>query len=374
MKSSLSLPNTIGSSFAFTSFGESHGRCVGVVIDGCPAGLELAEADVQKLLDLRKPGQSIVTTQRGEQDKVEILSGVFRGKTTGAPICLLVWNSDTRSSDYDKFVAIPRPGHADYPALVKYGGMNDYRGGGRFSGRITAGFVMAGAVAQKLLESTMAIKIVAFTKELGGIRLDENTSYEDIVAKRYSNEVRCPDRDAAEKMRELVIKTRGSGDSLGGIVECIATGLPIGIGEPVFSSIESELSRSIFSIPAVKGIEFGSGFAGTRTRGSENNDAYVEIKDGKLVTKSNNSGGILGGISTGMPLVLRVGFKPASSIATPQETFDLSSGEKTKLQVPGRHDPTVVPRAVPVVECMTACVLADLAIRAGFIKPILGRK
>lgn len=369
----MSLPNTIGSSFAFTSFGESHGRCVGVVIDGCPAGLELVEADVQKLLDLRKPGQSIVTTQRGEQDKVDILSGVFRGKTTGAPICLLIWNSDTRSSDYDKFVTIPRPGHADYPALVKYGGMNDYRGGGRFSGRITAGFVMAGAVAQKLLETTLAIKIIAYTKELGGIKLDEKTSYEDIVAKRYSNEVRCPDQDAAEKMRELVIKTRGSGDSLGGIVECIATGLPIGVGEPVFSSVESELSRSIFSIPAVKGIEFGSGFAGTRTRGSENNDAYVEMKDGKLVTRSNNSGGVLGGISTGMPLVFRVAFKPASSIAAPQETFDLASGEKTKLQVPGRHDPTVVPRAVPVVECMTACVLADLAISASLIKPVLGR-
>jgi chorismate synthase len=347
---------------------------VGVVIDGCPAGLELAEHDVQKLLDLRKPGQSIVTTQRAEQDKVEILSGIFRGKTTGAPICLLVWNSDTRSSDYDKFVNIPRPGHADYPALVKYGGMNDYRGGGRFSGRITAGYVMAGAVAKKLLEDTIGIKIVAYTKELGGIKLDANTSYDEIVNERYSNEVRCPDQKAAEKMRDLVIKTRRSGDSLGGIVECISTGLPIGLGEPVFSSMESELSRSIFSIPAVKGIEFGSGFAGTRTHGSENNDAYVEMKDGKLLTSSNNAGGILGGISTGMPLVFSVAFKPASSIAAPQETFDLASGEKTKLQVPGRHDPTVVPRAVPVVECMTACVLADLAIRAGFVKSILGRK
>ncbi len=367
--------NTIGSSFAFTCFGESHGRCVGVVVDGCPAGLEITENEIQTLLDLRRPGQSIVTTQRSEEDKVEILSGVFRGKTTGAPICMLIWNSDMRSSDYDKFVSIPRPGHADYPALVKYAGLNDYRGGGRFSGRITAGYVMAGAIARKLLLQTLSIQIFAYTLELGGIRANvSKMTTDELIASRYSNEVRCPDMRAAEKMLSLVIKSRGEGDSLGGLVECVAIGAPIGLGEPIFSSLESELSRAIFSIPAAKGIEFGSGFGGTKLRGSENNDTYVEIRDGKLITKTNNAGGILGGMTTGMPILFRVAFKPASSIATPQETMDLKSGKITSLQVPGRHDPTVVPRAVPVVECMTACTMADLAIKGGFIPPVLGRK
>ena len=369
----LTLPNTIGTEYAFTSFGESHGRCVGVVVDGCPAGLALSEQDVQTMLDLRKPGQSIVATQRKEEDKVEILSGVFKGRTTGAPICLLVWNSDQRSSDYDRFVNVPRPGHADYPAFVKYSGTNDYRGGGRFSGRITAGFVMAGAIAIKLLSEALSVRILAYTSELGGIRA-KPLDVDQIAAKRYSNDVRCPDEEAAERMREQIVKARGEGDSLGGIVECNVLGLPIGVGEPVFSSIESEISKAIFSIPAAKGIEFGSGFAGTRLKGTENNDRYVEIKNGRLVTSSNNAGGVLGGMSNGMPLVFRVAFKPASSIATPQETMDLSTKEKTSLQVPGRHDPTVVPRAVPVVECMTACVLADLALRGGFIPRVLGRK
>jgi chorismate synthase len=368
----MTLPNTIGSSFAFTCFGESHGRCVGVVIDGCPTGLELSDQDVQKILDLRKPGQSIVTTQRAEQDRVEILSGVFNGKTTGAPICMLIWNSDQRSSDYDKFVNVPRPGHADYPARVKYGGMNDYRGGGRFSGRITACFTMAGAVATKLLEQALSIKIFAYTLELGGVRADiSKLAIETVIANRYSNEVRCPDPEVAEKMKALVIEERGRGDSLGGVVECVAMNVPVGVGEPVFSSLESELSRAIFSIPAVKGIEFGSGFAGTRSKGSQNNDAYVKTEGEKVVTKTNNAGGILGGLSNGMPIVFRVAFKPASSIAASQDTLDLSSMKQTKLVVPGRHDPTVVPRGVPVIESMAACVLADLAIKGGFIPRVL---
>jgi chorismate synthase len=368
----MSLPNTLGSNFAFTCFGESHGRCVGVVIDGCPTGLELAEQDVQKLLDLRKPGQSIVTTQRAEEDKVEILSGLFKGKTTGAPITMLIWNSDQRSSDYDKFVNIPRPGHADYPAYVKYGGMNDYRGGGRFSGRITACFVMAGAVAQKLLAKVLGVEIFAYTLELGGIRANiESLSKEEIVAKRYSNEVRCPDQESAEKMKQLVIQERGHGDSLGGIVECAVLDLPVGVGEPVFSSVESALSKAIFSIPAVKAIEFGSGFAGTRRKGTQNNDVYTKTQDGKIVTRTNNSGGILGGMTNGMPVLFRVGFKPASSIAAAQDTLDMSTMKETRLVVPGRHDPTVVPRAVPVVECMTACVMADLAAQGGFIPRVL---
>ncbi len=368
----MSLPNTLGNSFAITCFGESHGRCVGIVIDGCPTGLDLTESDVQRLLDLRKPGQSIVTTQRQEEDQVEFLSGTFRGKTTGAPIAMLIWNGDQRSSDYDKIVNIPRPGHADYPAFVKYSGMNDYRGGGRFSGRITACFVMAGAVALKLLEKALGLEIYAYTLELGGIKADiEKLSKEEILAKRYTNEVRCPDQSSADKMKELVIKERGHGDSLGGIVECNVLNLPVGVGEPVFSSIESDISKAIFSIPAVKAIEFGSGFAGTRLKGTQNNDVYVLDAGGKIVTKTNNSGGILGGLSTAMPVVFRVGFKPASSIAAAQNTLDMGSMRETKLIVPGRHDPTVVPRAVPVVECMTACVISDLAIRGGFIPRVL---
>lgn len=368
----MSLSNTMGSHFAITCFGESHGRCVGIVIDGCPAGLELTETDVQRLLDLRKPGQSIVTTQRAEQDRVEILSGAFRGKTTGAPITMLIWNGDQRSSDYDKFVNIPRPGHADYPASVKYAGLNDYRGGGRFSGRITACFVMAGAVAQKLLSRALGVEIFAYTLELGGIRANiGGMSKNDVVSKRYSNEVRCPDTVAAEKMKKLVIEERGRGDSLGGVVECTVLNLPVGIGEPVFSSAESLMSRAMFSIPAVKAIEFGSGFDGTKLRGTQNNDAYVATAEGKVLTKTNNSGGILGGLTNGMPVLFRVGFKPASSIAAAQETLDVATRKESRLVVPGRHDPTVVPRAVPVVECMAACVMADLAIAGGFVPRVL---
>ncbi len=368
----MSLPNTIGSSFAFTCFGESHGKCVGVVIDGCPTGLELSEQDVQKLLDLRKPGQSIVTTQRAEEDKVEILSGLFKGKTTGAPITMLIWNGDQRSSDYDKFVNIPRPGHADYPAYVKYAGMNDYRGGGRFSGRITACFVMAGAVAQKLLARALRVEIFAYTLELGGIRANvESLSKDEIVARRYSNEVRCPDQPTAERMKQMVVQERGHGDSLGGVVECNVLGVPVGVGEPVFSSVESQISRAMFSIPAVKAVEFGSGFAGTRRKGTQNNDVYTTALDGTIVTKTNNSGGILGGMTNGMPVVFRVGFKPASSIAAAQDTLDISTMKETSLVVPGRHDPTVVPRAVPVVECMAACVVADLAMQGGFVPRVL---
>ena len=369
----MTLPNSMGSSFAFTCFGESHGKCIGAVLDGCPAGLEISDEDIQKKLDLRKPGQSMVTTQRKEEDKVEILSGVFNGRTTGAPMCLLIWNSDARSSDYEKFLKIPRPGHADYPAFVKYEGFSDYRGGGRFSGRITAGFVMAGAIAEKLLASTLSLKIFAYTLELGSIRADlSKLSPDEIIKSRYSNEVRCPDPTVAQKMKDRIVQERGNGDSLGGIVECVVLGLPIGIGEPVFSSIESEISKAIFSIPAVKGIEFGSGFSGSRLKGSENNDPYFyDENNNKILTKTNNAGGILGGLSNGMPIVFRTAFKPASSISKPQNTIDISNGREVNLVVPGRHDPTVVPRGVPVIESMTACVLADLALQGGFIPKVL---
>lgn len=360
--------SVIGERFVALSFGESHGRCVGAVVDGCPAGMPLNEADIQWQLDLRKPGQSVVTTQRKEEDKVEIISGVFNGFTTGAPICMIIWNKDSDSRPYDTIKNIPRPGHADYPAIVKYGGFADYRGSGRFSGRLTATMVMAGAVAQKLLRSVFGIEIVAYTKEIGGI-VAENINQSNIP-RRYENEVRCPDPAAAAKMKEAILQARQDGDSLGGVIECVASALPVGLGEPIFASLESEISRALFSIPAVKAVEFGSGFAGSKRRGSENNDAYY-IREGKVITRTNNSGGILGGLSNGMPLVVRAGFKPAASIAKDQETLDITVGELTNLKVPGRHDPCVVPRAPPVVECVVALVIADHAIRAGMIPPVL---
>jgi chorismate synthase len=367
------LGNVLGERFMMITFGESHGRCIGVIVDGCPAGLPLQESDIQSKLDLRKPGQSIITTQRREEDKVEILSGVFNGYTTGAPICMLIWNKDVDSKPYDMIKSKPRPGHADYPAYVKYKGFNDYRGGGRFSGRLTAAFVMAGALAEKLLRYTLGIEIFAYTKEIGGISMNKDALdyIDEIKSNRYSNEVRCPDSSTAMLMRDAIVKARQEGDSLGGIVECIAINVPIGLGEPIFGALESDISRALFSIPAVKGVEFGSGFRAARLKGSENNDPYT-IKDGKVVTLTNNAGGILGGLSNGMPLLLRVAFKPASSIAKTQRTVDIESMNDSEIVVPGRHDPCVVPRAVPVVEAMVAVVLADHAIRAGIIPPVLG--
>lgn len=360
-----------GERFIALSFGESHGRCIGTVVDGCPAGLPLNESDIQSLLDLRKPGQSVVTTQRKEEDKVEIISGTFNGFTTGAPVCMIIWNKDSDSRPYEVIKNTPRPGHADYPALVKYGGFADYRGSGRFSGRLTATMVMAGAVAGKLLKNTLGIETMAYTSEIGDI--EANNINETNIATRYTNDVRCPDPEAAQKMREAILAARKEGDSLGGIVECISTNLPVGLGEPIFSSLESDLSKALFSIPAVKAVEFGSGFSGSKRRGSENNDKYY-MKDGKVMTKTNNSGGILGGLSNGMPLIVRIGFKPAASIAKTQETLDISKHVQTNLTVPGRHDPCVVPRAPPVVECIVSMVLADHAIKAGLIPPVLKKQ
>jgi len=361
--------SSIGRRYVFTSFGESHGRCIGAVIDGCPAGLELEEKDIQQMLDLRKPGQSIVNTQRKEEDKVEILSGVFRGFTTGAPITMIIWNQDKRSSDYDNLTLKPRPGHSDYPAYIKYKGFNDFRGGGRFSGRLTATFVMAGAIARKLLSQTLGIDTYSYTCQIGKVSMKQ-----DVTSKMkksiYNNDVRCPDLKIAEKMRAVILAARRSGDSVGGIIESITTNIPVGLGEPIFGSLESDLSKALFSIPAVKGVEFGSGFYGSALHGSKNNDEYM-IKNGKVVTKTNNAGGILGGLSTGMPLVLRVAFKPASSIAREQHTIDLKTKKPVSLVVQGRHDPCVVPRAPPVVDSLVSVVLADHALRAGLIPPVI---
>jgi chorismate synthase len=365
--------NVLGERFSITSFGESHGKCIGTIVDGCPAGLKLDEQDVQPLLDLRRPGQSIITTQRKEIDKVSIISGIFNGYTTGAPICLLIWNTDTDSRSYDEIKHTPRPGHSDYPAFLKYGGFADYRGSGRFSGRLTATIVMGGAIALKILSQYLNIKIISYTKSIGNVICNiENMSFDELCDKRYLNEVRCPDNDSALKMRDNILSARKNGDSLGGVIECITSGVPPGLGEPIFESIESELSKGLFSIPAVKGVEFGSGFMGSTIKGSQNNDTfYIEKTSGKILTTTNNSGGILGGITNGMPLNFRIALKPTASISMAQKTINIEKRTETDLQIKGRHDPCVVPRAPPVVDSVVAIILLDQCIKCNLIPPVL---
>ena len=361
--------NSIGRRLVLTSFGESHGRCVGAVLDGCPAGLDLTEKDIQKMLDLRKPGQSLVSTQRKEDDIVEILSGTFRGSTTGAPITMVIWNKDQKSTDYEKLRAEMRPGHSDYPAYVKYKKFNDHRGGGRFSGRLTATHVMGGSIARKLIKEKLGIETNSYTQQIGKIKMLKEID-KKMFKSIYSNVVRCPSKNTALKMEKTILNARKKGDSLGGIIKSVTINVPPGLGEPIFGSLESDISKAIFSIPAVKGVEFGSGFAGSERFGSENNDPFT-IKSGKIVTKTNNSGGILGGISNGMPIIFRVGFKPASSIARYQDTVNVKTKKNIKLQVGGRHDPCVVPRAPPVVDSLVSLILADHALLSGLIKPLL---
>ncbi len=362
------MSNSFGKLFTITSFGESHGNLIGVAIDGCPAGLAITEQDIQKELDKRKPGAIPLTTERKEEDRVEVLSGILDGHTTGAPICLVVWNKDIDSGEYRKSRFLLRPGHADYTAYVKYGGFNDYRGGGRFSGRITAGFVMAGAIARKLL-GLIGAEVLAHTFEIGGIaaRLKELDEIRKNVTK---NAVHCADLEAAQEMVRAIEGAKKEGDSLGGIIEGIALGLPVGLGEPIFDTLDGELARALFAIPAVKGVEFGSGFQAARKRGSENNDPFT-IENGKIATTSNNAGGILGGISSGMPLVVRVSIKPTSSIAKSQQAVNIKEMASAHLEVRGRHDACIVPRAVVVVESMIAVTLCDFALRAGLLPRVI---
>jgi len=361
------MGNSIGKLFTVTSFGESHGRCVGVIIDGSPAGLAVTGDDIQKEVDRRKPKSSISTT-RNEPEVVEILSGIYDGYTTGAPICLLIWNTDADSSVYEKIKSLPRPGHADYTNFVKYGGYNDYRGGGRSSGRITAGYVMAGAIAKKLL-NTIGIEIVAHTIEIGGVKAAQKEP-EEIKSSVENNALRCADQESAEQMMKIIEKAQAEGDSVGGIIECFALNVPAGLGEPVFDTLEGDLAKAMFSIPAVKGIEFGSGFSSTRKKGSENNDPF-RIEKGKVVTVTNNAGGILGGISNGMPVVLRVAVKPTPSISVQQDTVDLATMADSTVEITGRHDACIVPRAVPVVEAMMAVTICDFAKRAGIVPEVI---
>jgi chorismate synthase len=362
------MSNSLGKLLTITSFGESHGKCVGAIVDGCPAGLPLAEADIQQDVDRRRPGEGTAATARREKDKVEILSGVAGGFTTGAPLCLLIMNEDVDDSDYEKIRSKLRPGHADYTAWVKYGSFNDWRGGGRFSGRITAAFVMAGAVARKII-NTIGVEVLAHTVEIGGITARPMT-YEEIKKRAVKDTFFCADAKASEKMAALIDSVKKEGDSLGGIIEGIALNVPVGLGEPIFDTLDGDLAKALLAIPAVKGVEFGSGFAAARKKGSENNDPFV-IKNGKVITATNNAGGILGGISNGMPLVVRVAVKPTSSIALEQATVDIEKMKSASIKVGGRHDVCIVPRAVPVVAAMMAVTLCDFAMRAGLIPRVL---
>ena len=364
--------NSIGKALILTCFGESHGTCIGAVIDGCPAGLPLTEKDVQVELDKRRPGLTAVSTARREEDRVEILSGVYQGYTTGAPICMIIRNRDVRSESYEQIKYKPRPGHADYTSFIKYGGYSDYRGGGRFSGRVTAAYVMAGAVAKKLLR-TLNVEILAHAIQIGKVKVQRDLSYDEIRKNTYRNPVRCADPKIASLMKREILEASREGDSVGGIIEGIALNVPAGLGEPIFDSLDADIAKMMFNIPAVKGVEFGTGFRTASLRGSENNDQYA-IRGGKIVTLSNNSGGVLGGISTGMPLILRVAFKPTPSISKRQRTVDLIRMEEIEIEMTGRHDPCIVPRAVPVVESCLAFILADHAIRSQKIPRVLREK
>ena len=345
--------STFGTIFKITTWGESHGKAIGVVVDGCPAGLELCEADIQVLLDRRKPGQSKFTTQRNEGDQVEILSGVFEGKTTGTPISMIVWNKDQRSKDYSQIAACYRPGHADYTFDEKYG-FRDYRGGGRSSARETIGRVAAGAIAEKFLNE-LGITVTAYTRAIGPIEIDEKTMDLGVCA---DNKLYMPDQNAANLAAAYLEEKIEEQDSVGGIVECVIKGLPAGLGEPVFEKLDANLAKAMVSIGAVKGVEIGDGFAASRSCGSENNDAFRIAEDGSIFKKTNHSGGILGGLSDGSDVVIRTAFKATPSIARPQESVN-RFGEEVELVIHGRHDPVVVPRAVVVVEAMAAVTIMD---------------
>ncbi len=360
--------NSIGKEFVVTTFGESHGKVVGVVVDGCPAGLPLSEADFQEELDRRIPAEPKIVSARVEKDVAMILSGLFNGFTTGVPIALTVENKETNSNDYEAIKDLPRPGHSDYPARIRYGGFNDYRGGGRFSGRVTVALIMAGTIAKKLL-GRYDIDVLAYTQSIGKIRTDKKFSAAEIRKNKNAATTRCPDLACAEKMEEAIINARKEGESLGGVIECIALNMPAGIGEPLFDALDADLAKALFGVPAVKGVEFGAGFRAAELTGSQNNDSFLR-KNGKIMTSTENAGGILGGLSSGMPIMIRVAIKPTPSIAKEQKTVNLSSMEEDAIIIKGRHDPCVVPKAVPAIEAAVAITLADHLIRLGYIPKV----
>ncbi len=354
------MSSSLGTLFRVTTFGESHGLAVGCVVDGCPPRLPLTEADIQGQLDRRRPGQSDLTTPRGEKDRVKILSGVQDGLTLGTPIGLWVPNEDRRPEDYGGQQDIPRPSHADYTYQAKYG-IAARSGGGRASARETIGRVAAGAVAEVFLARKHGVEIVAWVSSIAEIEAPDLVTADVTRAAVDATRVRCPDAATAARMEARVAAVLAEGDSLGGVITCVCRRVPAGWGEPVFHKLEAALAQAMLSIPATKGFEIGSGFAGTRLRGSQHNDAFETRPEGRLGTRTNNSGGIQGGISNGETIYFRVAFKPVATIGKPQETVDYQ-GRPTVLQVKGRHDPCVLPRAVAIVESMAALVLADMAL------------
>ncbi|MDR0833006.1 MAG: chorismate synthase [Candidatus Symbiothrix sp.] len=352
--------NTFGNRFRLTSFGESHGEAIGGVIDGCPAGVHVDKEFIQSELNRRRPGQSALTTSRQEGDQVEFLSGIFDGKTTGTPIGFIVRNSNQHSSDYDNLKTQYRPSHADFTYQTKYG-VRDHRGGGRSSARETIARVVGGALA-KLVLQTKGVSITAYTSQAGEIRLEK--PYKELDFSRIeSNPVRCPDPQVAQQMIELIQQVKSDGDTIGGVISCVCRGVPAGLGEPVFGKLHAALGSAMLSINAAKGFDYGMGFDGVHQRGSEVNDLFYKRDDGSIGTRTNNSGGIQGGISNGEDIYFRVAFKPVATLLKPQPTVD-AFGNETVLKVTGRHDPCVLPRAVPIVEAMAAMTILDYFLQA----------
>lgn len=353
--------NIFGQTYRISTFGESHGGAVGVVVDGCPAKLEISEADIQPELDRRKPGQSKITTPRAEQDEIKILSGVFEGKTTGTPILMLAHNKDANPSDYNHLKDLYRPSHADFTYNKKYG-HRDWRGSGRASARETLARVAAGAIAKKYLRQACGIEFLSYVEQVCDLKtnLEHNKVTAQMIEK---NIVRCPDEKMAEKMIALIETAKSEGDSVGGVIKGVIKNVPAGLGEPVFDKLHAELGKAMLSINAVKGFEIGSGFDGVKLRGSQHNDAFANDNKRGVHTKTNNAGGVLGGISTGEDIIFRVAFKPVATISKEQETVT-TDGKSTILKAAGRHDPCVLPRAVPIVDAMAALVIMDFYLRA----------
>ncbi|MBN2155705.1 MAG: chorismate synthase [Candidatus Lokiarchaeota archaeon] len=364
------MHNSFGNFFRITSFGESHGKMVGVVIDGCPPGLHIANEEIQHEVDRRRPGNSELVSDRRESDHIEILSGIENKYSTGAPITIIIKNENFDPIIYEKVKITPRPSHADYPALMRYGKYVDLKGGGRFSGRITASFVAAGAIAKKIL-TLLGISLAAYIRSIGP--WEDNHEYTVAEIRKNGDALRLMNPEFTDRVKTTILKAKSEKDSVGGQVTCIVEGIPSGKGDMVFGSIESRISAAMFAIPSIRGIEFGLGFASTKLNGSQNNDPYM-ISEGKIQTKTNNAGGILGGLSTGMPIWFTCAIKPTPTIGKPQETVNLRSMKQTNLRFEGSHDPCIVPRIIPVIESLTSVVIVDILMGNGDIPQIFNKK